>query len=68
MLASASLNDRAAMLKDLVRHALSTGELSMQASEALRALGQRQDLTVPETRILEIMQDALCNGDVRQVD
>lgn len=68
MLASASPTDRTAMLEDLVRQALSTGELGIQTSKVLQSLGQRQDLTAPEIRILEIIQDALSQGDVRQTE
>jgi hypothetical protein len=68
MLASASLSGRATMLENLVRQALLTGELNQQVYQAIQSINQRQDLTAAEIRILEIIQNALRSGDVRQTN
>lgn len=66
MLASLSYPHRKVKLEGIIRQSLSTGILSHQASQTIQTIRSQPDLTRDEIRILEILQDSLQCGAVKQ--
>jgi hypothetical protein len=61
-----SLACRLDYLEALLREALHSGQLSVEAEATLYSLSRQSDLTGHEMRILEIFQDALHQGDIQR--
>jgi hypothetical protein len=66
MLASATRTDRQTRLDQIIRQALASGILSGNSRQYIETISTQPDLTPAECRMLEILQDALNSGTIRQ--